>query len=116
MTIITNLTPHDITIRSAEGVDTIIPKSGTVARVVMVPGEASMVAGIPCPVYSPDAVGAVEGIPEPSPGVIYMVSGMVGGSVAGTRDDICVPGTGPKDGAVRNDKGWIVAVTRIKMV
>jgi len=114
MTII-NCTPHDIVIRSADG-DTTVPKGDTIARVVMVPGVAGVIEGIACPVYSADTVGAVEGIPEPSPGVIYMVSGMVGSAVAGTRSDCCVPGTGPADGAVRNEKGWIVAVTRIKMV
>jgi hypothetical protein len=32
------------------------------------------------------------------------------------RPDVLVPGTGPGDGAVRNDKGHIVAVTRLKRV
>ena len=43
-----------------------------------------------------------------------MVSGFVLAhpSVAG-RSDVVGPGTGPADGAIRNEKGQIVAVTRL---
>lgn len=115
MTLI-NLTPHDITLRDANDVDTIIPKSGTVARVDSLVGGRNDIEGIPCAVFDADSVGGVEGLPEPAEGVYYLVSGFVGAAVAGKRDDVLVPGTGPKDGAIRNEKGWIVAVTRLKRV
>lgn len=106
-----NLTPHALTLRGTEG-DTVIPPSGTVARVGTLPG-ALQDLGLPVPVASPDATGEVTGVPDPTPGVFLIVSGFVGQALAG-RQDILVPGTSPADGPVRNEKGHIVAVTRLK--
>lgn len=111
-----NLTPHAVVLRAADGSDTTIPADGTVARVTATPGTATSVAGIPVPVFSRDSYGAVTGLPAPAPGVLFIVSGLVGSAVAGTRDDVVVPGTGPQDGAIRDDGGRIVAVTRLKRV
>jgi len=83
MTTIINLTPHAINALSAEGVDTVIPPSGTVARVTS------------------------------TPGTVFIVSGMVGAAMVGSgRDDVMMPGTGPADGARRNEAGHITGVTR----
>ena len=114
--VIANLTPHAIVLRAADGADTIIAPSGAVARVTSVPGVSGTVDGVPVPVWTADAFGEVIDLPEPQPGTLFLVSAMVGGAVAGTRDDVVVPGTGPNDGAVRNEKGHIVAVTRLKRV
>lgn len=108
---IQNLTPHPITLQSPNGTQTIQP-SGTVARVSATPGQSKDVEGIPVPVAQPDTFGAVEGLPDPEEGTFYIVSAMVGAHVK--RADVLMPGTGPKDGAVRNEKGNIVAVTRLK--
>jgi hypothetical protein len=113
---IINLTPHPINLRAADGSDTIIPASGTVARVTSTPGTATSVAGVPVPVYGRDSYGEVTGLPAPSEGTFLIVSALVGGAVAGTRDDVLVPGTGPADGAIRDDAGRIIAVTRLKRV
>lgn len=115
---IVNLTPHDITLRNADGVDTVIPKSGAEARVSSVPGYGTTLEGVPCYVQTADTFGEVTGLPPPAPGVLYLVSGIVGSApgVARVRKDVLVPGTGPNDAPVRNEKGWIVAVTRLKMV
>ncbi len=50
------------------------------------------------------------------PAEVYLVSGMVLAhvSVRG-RVDVYAPGTGPNDGAIRNDKGQVEAVTRLLM-
>lgn len=110
---IINLTPHAVTLRNPEtGADTVVEPSGTVARVAMTPGAVETVEGLPVPVARPDQVGEVEGLPAPTAGVVYLVSAMVGAHVA--RPDVFTLGTGPKDGAVRNEKGHVVAVTRIK--
>ena len=109
---IVNLTPHALTLRTPTGEDVIVPPSGTVARVGSTPGTFGEVEGIPVPVAAPDTFGEVEGLPEAVPGTIYLVSAMVGGRVS--RPDVFTPGTGPQDGAIRNEKGHIVAVTRIK--
>lgn len=111
---IINLTPHAITLRSPSGEDTVIPASGTVARVASTPGTLGEVTGIPVPVASPTVFGAVDGLPAPVEGVFLLVSAMVGSALAGRgRTDVLMPGTGPADNAVRNDKGHIVAVTRL---
>jgi len=107
-----NLTPHAIVLRDAEGTDHVVPPSGIVARVSSTPGAVGLVAGIPVPVAAPEAFGEIEGLPAPAPGTIYIVSAMVGARVS--RADVLMPGTGPADGAVRNEKGHIVAVTRLK--
>lgn len=111
-----NLTPHALTLRSPSGEDTIIPPSGTIARVATTPGVRED-RGLPVPVQTPDVVGDVTGLPEPVPGTLYLVSGFVGGALKGSgRVDVLVPGTGPRDEAVRNEKGHIVAVTCLKAV
>jgi hypothetical protein len=69
----------------------------------------------PCPVMTSDATVGVVGLPEPADGVFYLVSGFVGAAVSGTRPDVLVPGTGPKDNALRNEKGHIVGVRCLKV-
>jgi len=108
-----NLTPHPIALAGPDGaiIETIAP-SGTVARVVQTPGAAYRVADAPVPIQGRDTMGAAEGIPEPSLGVLYVVSGMV--LAACDRPDVVAPGTGPQDGAVRDAAGRLVAVRVLK--
>lgn len=107
---IVNLTPHSITLRSPAG-DTLVPSTG-VARVATKPGQELPQDGAPCSLFSGTSFGAVEGLPEPEAGTIFVVSALVAGRVA-NRPDVFSPGTGPQDGAIRNDKGQIEAVTRL---
>jgi len=107
-----NLTPHPIVLRNASGEEWTIASSG-VARVTSTPGALGVVSGIPIPVASATVYGAVEGLPPQIEGVGYVVSGLVLSALKGTRSDVYGPGTGPNDGAIRNDKGHIVAVTRL---
>ena len=115
MTKLVNLTPHPLTLRAADGSDTVLTPSGTVARVTSTPGTETTVKGLDIPVMTADAFGEVIDLPEAEAGTFFIVSGMVGAAISG-RSDVLVPGTGPKDGAVRNEKGHIIAVTRLKMV
>lgn len=134
---IINLTPHPIVL-DHDGTETIVPPSGTVARVTATPGSLSSVAGIPVPVAEPTTYGAVEGLPrcdgcprrlgghlrteEDCLGECgglsrWIVSAMVGAALRAAGDErvhrcLC-PGTGPQDGAVRDAQGRIVAVTRL---
>jgi hypothetical protein len=135
---IVNLTPHPIVLRGpnprrcARGecpvdvdvdgscccqprtVDTTIPASGTIARVQMTEGTLVALPGLPCLVSTGATYGAVEGLPAPAEGTIYVVSGRVLSALAGSgRDDVYGPGTGPTDGAVRDAEARIVAVTRL---
>ena len=68
MITITNLTPHPLTLRSATGQDTVLPPSGTIARVSATPGAVEDREGFPVPVALPDTFGAVEGQGSPLPG------------------------------------------------
>lgn len=83
------------------------------ARVSSTPGgKLADVGGVAA--FGPTTFGAVEGLPAAEDGVVYLVSALVAGrpEVAG-RADVFVPGTGPKDGAVRDAAGQIFAVTRL---
>ncbi len=105
-----NLTPHAITLRLPNGEDMIIPTSGTVARVSAAPRESADVSGSPVPVFPSPVFGEVENLPAPLAGYFYIVSGLALAHVKG-RSDVFAPATGPTDGAIRNEKGHIVAVT-----
>jgi hypothetical protein len=83
------------------------------ARVSTTPGGTlAPIGGMAA--YDRTSYGAVEGLPESQPDTVYLVSALIAGrpEVAG-RDDVFVPGTGPKDGTVRTAEGQVYAVTRI---
>lgn len=105
-----NLTPHDVTIASPAG--EFIYESAGVARVATLPAESTAVEGLPCPVIPSPVFGEVEGLPAPVEGTVYLVSGLVLARCAG-RSDVFAPATGPKDGAIRDAGGRILAVTRL---
>jgi hypothetical protein len=110
-----NLTPHALTLRAADGSDTTLPPSGTVARVAASStATGQTVGGLPVQVTT---FGQVTDLPDPQDGAVYLVSALVLSALAGSgRQDVFAPATGPRDGAVRNDAGHIVAVTRLNGV
>ena len=111
---ITNLTPHALVLIAPDGTETVVPASGTVARVGSTPGTVEPRDGFPCMVASPTVFGEVSGLPDPTAGTVFVVSGLVGSALAGRgRTDVFVPGTGPHDGARRNEAGHMVGVTRL---
>lgn len=114
---IVNLTPHPIRLRAANGAETEVPPSGTVARVASRPAwDARAVPGLPVPVQGAPQWGTIEGLPAPRDGAVYLVSALVLEAVRASgahRPDVMAPATGPQDGAVRDDAGRIVAVTRL---
>lgn len=110
MTQIKNLTPHAITLVGADGSQTSVPPSGVVARVSTVAGS-KLESSLPVELWSSSSLGAVVDLPDPEEGVLLLVSSLVAG--AAKRADVFSPGTGPNDGAVRNDKGHVVGVTRL---
>lgn len=107
-----NLTPHSITLRDPQGNDHILPSDG-VARVASTPGTLGTLDGVPVPVAGRTVFGEVVGLPDPEPGVWLIVSAIVGAALNGSRADVLLLGTGPNDGAVRDDAQRIVAVTRL---
>lgn len=110
---LTNLTPHPIVIRAADGSDTVVAPSGVLPRVTTTPGAAETLPGIPCPVMGRATFGGVAPMPAPEDGVLFIVSGMVLAALGGSRPDVVAPGTGPNDGTIRDEAGRIVAVTRL---
>lgn len=100
---IINLTPHAIHV-DVDGVRTVFPPSGTVARV------ASSVV----PMYHIDDIPVttvqfsdVENLPEPAPDTWYLVSALVC-QQCHDRSDVIAPDTGST--AIRDEAGRIVAV------
>ena len=106
---IVNLTPHDIVVR-VDGQDITYPASGQQARLSTDSVQVGTLLGVP---VDRDTKGTVTGLPDPKPDTVYLVSGQILDNLAG-RQDVFAPGTGPKDGAIRNEKGHITAVTRLK--
>lgn len=104
--------PHEVTIvRGGEHVT--VPPSGAVARVASTATQTRVVGGMPVQV---PVFGDVVGLPAPDGVSVFLVSGMVLAALreAGCRrPDVVAPGTGPQDGAIRNEKGLVVAVTRL---
>jgi len=115
MTTLINLTPHDVVIRVDGGMDVSIPASGDVARVAQVSTYAFnvQVGPVPVPVYS-TTYGNVDGLPRDDNGVPLpcIVSGMVLDALPAGTLNVYAPDTGPT--AVRDDRGRIVAVTRLR--
>ena len=100
---IRNFTPHEIVVRIDEK-ELRFPSEG-IARVKVNQVEGIPIDGIPVNLQE---FGEVEGLPEPEKGVFLIVSGIVLNAVSGIREDCVAPDTG--SGAIRNDKGQIVAV------
>lgn len=100
MTMIVNLTPHDITIVDGNGdIQTTIPKSGTVARVAMKRVWTDCINGIG--LYETQ-LGEVQDLPEREEGIRYIVSALVRTAVP-DRVDLFSPGE-----LVRDDAGRVI--------
>jgi hypothetical protein len=97
-----NLTPHAVVLSGGPS----LPPSGSIARCSQVSSPAGEFEGIP---LSRTVFGAVEGLPEPAPGVMFLVSALVRGAVP-HRKDVASPGELVRDpeGRVVGCKGLIV--------
>jgi len=84
-----NLTPHEIKIYDEnDQLVATVPPSGTVARVSVTykkVGRFEM-----APLYKAK-YGSVEDLPDPKPGIMYIVSGMVKAAIP-DREDVTAPG------------------------
>jgi len=99
---IVNLTPHEVTVKT-DGGEIVIPPSGQVARCAEkrspAPALETEMGSIP---VSRASYGAVEGLPDPQPGVVYIVSALVLAAVP-ERRDVFAPGP-----AIRDEEGRII--------
>ena len=112
---ILNKTPHNITLRTAEG-DIVIPPTYPPARVSSRNPVDMHIPGIPVPIRVLPDTGVVENLPDPEDGVYLLVSIVVASHPdVRTRKDVFSPGTGPNDGAIRDARGQVLAVTRLNL-
>lgn len=87
-----NLCPHAIRVMGADGNISTFAPSGAVARVATKPTPLPVLAGFR---LVRNEFGPVQGLPDPCEGVYFIVSGMVLSALAGTRQDVVAPDTGP---------------------
>lgn len=92
---VVNLTPHALNVHTDTGVHTFSP-SGTVARCATTTTQVGDLDGIP--LFS-TTFGAVQDLPDPQDGVVFVVSALVRQAVP-HRKDVASPGD-----LVRDDKG-----------
>ena len=124
---VVNLTPHAITVRGPNGVTTYAP-SGVLARADKGAPVAAGTSHLGIPLQRPQqgagrpyVIGTKDSawdFPPAVDGTTLLVSGMVLDAVQAHlkgRADVMAPATGPADCAVRDDKGHIVAVTRLNV-
>lgn len=95
---IVNLTPHPIVLIDDIGIIETIPASGIVARASE---ESEAVSGYPFPVFR-KKYGSVQGLPEPEPGVFYVVSALTAQACPERNDVLIVNDT------VRDESGRII--------
>lgn len=101
-----NLTPHTINLIAENKIETIVP-SGTIARVLCSSETLYGLNGFP---VRTNKYGEVTGLPEPTPGKVFIVSALVAQAVKG-REDILVP-----DGTVRDENGVIIGCTGFAVI
>ncbi|MBY6274192.1 MAG: hypothetical protein CW346_18740 [Bacillaceae bacterium] len=99
--IVCNLTPHEVVVmdRAGETVICRFPPSGTVARCTSQREVIGSINNIP---INRTTFGAVSGLPDPEPGVYYIVSALVAQALP-EREDLLIP-----DDTVRDEAGRII--------
>lgn len=104
MTEIRNLTPHALNIRMADGSVITVESSG-LARCSQTTIRAGEVVTSQGTIeVTRVELGDVEGLPDPEPGVVFVVSRVVATATLGTaRSDILIPGP-----LVRDDQGRVI--------
>jgi hypothetical protein len=102
-----NLTRHPISVFTGGRVIR-IERSGLIARAV-IETTIERIGEVP---VATDTVLAIEGLPEPKEGVIYIVSQRVV-EAARDRDDLVCPDTSPSS-AVRDEESHLIGVAQLR--
>lgn len=112
-----NLTPHPITISAViddRPVMLALPPEPSICRVQTESHALGTIGGIVH--VQRQTFGAITGLPDPVPHTFYIVSGIVLNALKErgvTRPDVFAPATGPRDNAMRDSNGQVIAVTRL---
>ena len=128
-----NLTPHEIAVEVEVEVEVEVHDPVQIQNLTVIKGPVALLRIPPEPVsarvstveevvglsdagglivtVSKHTFGQIEGLPEPKPDTIYIVSGMVRDALDG-RPDVFAPDTGKT--AVRNQQGQVAYVTRLR--
>ena len=104
---IVNLTPHSLSLVTTNGGTLTVPPSGAVARVASTTRDLGVTpegVRLTCPSF-----GAVEGLPGPQEGTLYVVSALVRAAVPG-RSDVASPGD-----LVRDAEGRVVGASSLHL-
>jgi len=91
--IIVNLTPHPVSVRRADGTFLSLPKCNNPARCVAVFQDVATVDGI---AVKRQMFGAVQDLPDPQDGTLYLVS-LVVAQASKHRSDLVSPGAAIRD-------------------
>lgn len=110
MATLVNKTPHAVTFMLPDGETMTIPPTPPATRVASTDTVVGEICGVP---VVRTTYGDVVNLPEPEPGVFYIVSGIVLAAVGDSRQDLLAPDTGPAS-AVRDDEDKIVGVRRLR--
>lgn len=101
-----NLTPHTVTVFDSDTIVLSIESSG-VARVSATTNVVGQIrVGDVIVPRTHTVYGQVEGLPAPTPGTVYIVSGMIISALASQgiyRDDLFTPGL-----QVRDEQGRVI--------
>lgn len=100
---VVNLTPHQVILMPVKGGQVIFPAAGPVARIREIAvAETWLIAESGrVPIQQIAYADQVDGLPDPSPGVLYLVSRVTAAAVR--RDDLVFP-----QGELRDDNGQII--------
>lgn len=113
---IVNLTPHTVNVVDDLGNTIIsIASSGNVSRVTTQQTVVGNIAGID---IVRTVFGDVDGLPDPQPDTVYVVSTLVLQALKDSgisRSDVVAPDTSPQS-VVRNTDGQIVGVKRFQVL
>lgn len=101
-----NLTPHTINVLDIDNKEHAIQASGQQARLAMSTADGGTVNNFK---ITKQVTGAISGLPEATPGKIYIVSAMI--AQAAKRPDVVSPDTGPsairENGLIKAVKGFV---------
>lgn len=105
-TIYCNLTPHALNVRALDGSTLVLPPSSDgAARVVYdrLPPEQTNIAGHEVQIAVAGSPREIIGLPDPEPGVVYVVAKAVADAAPAGRGDLVSPGR-----LLRDEDGTVI--------